>query len=41
MDIAEWLTGLGLGEYAAAFRDNDIDATVLPDLTSEDLRLSA
>ena len=37
MDIAAWLTGLGLGEYAAAFRDNDIDVEVLPKLTAEDL----
>jgi hypothetical protein len=25
MDVAEWLRGLGLEQYASAFRDNDID----------------
>ena len=38
MDIAEWLRGLGLDQYASAFRDNDIDAEVLRRLTAEDLR---
>src|SRR6266404_8858508 len=38
MDVAEWLRGLGLGEYAPAFRDNDIDAEVLRRLTGDDLR---
>jgi len=37
MDIAAWLRGLDLGQYEAAFRDNDIDAAVLPELTAEDL----
>ncbi|MGH7184786.1 MAG: AAA family ATPase, partial [Pseudomonadota bacterium] len=37
-DLTAWLEGLGLGQYAAAFRDNDIDAAVLCDLTAEDLR---
>jgi class 3 adenylate cyclase len=37
MDIEAWLRGLGLEHYAPAFRDNDIDAEVLPDLTAEDL----
>src|SRR5262249_21317507 len=37
MDIAAWLDGLGLGQYEQAFRDNDIDAEVLPQLTLEDL----
>jgi class 3 adenylate cyclase len=37
MDIEGWLRGLGLERYAPAFRDNDIDAEVLPDLTAEDL----
>ncbi len=35
--IETWLAGLGLGRYARAFVDNDIDAQVLPHLTSEDL----
>jgi hypothetical protein len=38
VDIAAWLRGLGLGEYAAAFRANEIDAVVLPRLTAEDLK---
>ena len=37
MDIAAWLEGLGLGRYAPAFRDNDVDAEVLPRLTADDL----
>jgi class 3 adenylate cyclase/predicted ATPase len=37
-DIAEWLRGLGLEQYAPAFRDNDIDGEVLRRLTAEDLR---
>jgi class 3 adenylate cyclase len=38
MDIAAWLRGLGLVQYEAVFRDNDIDADILPSLTSDDLR---
>ena len=38
VDIAAWLHGLGLGRYEAAFRDNDVEADVLPSLTTEDLR---
>src|SRR4029077_11050507 len=37
MDVAAWLQDLGLERYAGAFRDNDIDAEVLPKLTAEDL----
>ena len=37
MDIAAWLRGLGLEQYAPAFRDNDIDGEVLPELTADDL----
>src|SRR5215813_4376922 len=37
MDVAAWLRDLGLERYASAFRDNDIDAEVLPKLTAEDL----
>ena len=33
MDIVVWLRGLGLGKYEAAFRENDIDETVLTSLT--------
>jgi class 3 adenylate cyclase len=38
MDVAEWLRGLGLEQYASAFRDNDVDLEVLRSLTAEDLR---
>jgi hypothetical protein len=38
MDIIVWLRSLGLGQYEAAFRDNEIDETVLPGLTAEDLK---
>ncbi len=37
IDVAEWLRGLDLGQYASAFAANDIDAEVLPELTGEDL----
>jgi class 3 adenylate cyclase/predicted ATPase len=37
-DIAAWLEGLGLGQYAEAFRANDITKGVLPELTDEDLK---
>ena len=37
MDVAEWLRDLGLGRYAVAFRDNEIDGAALPKLTAEDL----
>jgi SAM domain (Sterile alpha motif) len=37
MDVAAWLRGLGLEEYAPAFRDNDVDGEVLPQLTANDL----
>jgi hypothetical protein len=30
VDIAAWLHGLGLQQYEQAFRDNDVDAEVLP-----------
>jgi hypothetical protein len=38
MDIGGWLRCLNLEEYETAFRDNKIDATVLPKLTAEDLK---
>src|ERR1700736_6221326 len=37
MDIAAWLHRLGLEQYERAFRDNDVDGEVLPELTSDDL----
>jgi hypothetical protein len=33
MDVAAWLRDLKLERYVSAFRDNDIDAEVLPKLT--------
>jgi hypothetical protein len=38
MDVASWLRGLGLGQYAAAFEDNAVDAETLRELTAEDLK---
>ena len=38
MDVVVWLRSLGLGKYEAVFRENDIDETVLPNLTAEDLK---
>ena len=37
MNIGDWLRGLGLARYEAVFRDNAIDAEVLPELTEADL----
>ena len=36
-DIAQWLEGLGLGQYAQAFAENAVDREVLSDLTDDDL----
>jgi predicted ATPase/class 3 adenylate cyclase len=38
VDIEGWLRGLGLERYAQAFRANDIDEHVLPNLKAQDLR---
>src|SRR3954452_22462248 len=37
VDVEDWVRGLGLERYEQAFRDNDIDADVLPELTADDL----
>jgi class 3 adenylate cyclase/predicted ATPase len=37
VDVGTWLHDLGLGQYEQAFRENDIDAGLLPTLTAEDL----
>jgi class 3 adenylate cyclase len=37
MDVGTWLRDLGLERYEQAFRDNDVDATVLPHVTADDL----
>ena len=36
--IADWLQKLGLGQYAQRFAENDIDVSVLPHLTDQDLK---
>src|ERR1700732_2912001 len=38
MDVGDWLRSLGLGQYEAAFRDNEVDGAVLPKLTVDDLK---
>jgi hypothetical protein len=38
MDVVVWLRSLGLGKYEAAFHKNEIDETVLPSLTHENLK---
>ena len=38
MDVADWLRGLGLGRYEVVFRDSEIDADVLPELTDQHLK---
>src|SRR3984893_8569977 len=38
MDIGGWLRRLGLERYEQAFRENEIDLRVLPELTADDLK---
>jgi class 3 adenylate cyclase len=38
MDVVVWLRSLGLGKYEAAFRENEIDETVLPSLAHDTLK---
>src|ERR1700754_3630009 len=38
MDVGGWLRRLGLEQYEAVFRENEIDETILPKLTAEDLK---
>jgi hypothetical protein len=38
MDIGGWLRGLGLERYEQAFRENEIDLRVVPELTADDLK---
>ena len=38
MDLREWLLKLGLERYEPVFRDNNVDAALLPSLTAEDLK---
>jgi class 3 adenylate cyclase/predicted ATPase len=37
MDVADWLRSLGLSQYEPAFRESEIDADVLPELTDQHL----
>src|SRR5271163_3205152 len=37
IEITNWLRGLGLEQFAAAFHANDIDTEILPKLTADDL----
>ena len=37
MDVGGWLRSLGLSQYETLFRQNDIDAEVLNELTEGDL----
>jgi hypothetical protein len=41
VDIATWLHGLRLQQYEPTFRENAIDAAVLPELTPKTSRISA
>ena len=36
-DLAEWLGRHGLGQYAQTFAENNVEYSVLPDLTEDDL----
>jgi class 3 adenylate cyclase/predicted ATPase len=38
MELGDWLRSLGLGQYEAVFRENEIDETIVPRLTAEDLK---
>ncbi len=38
MDIAGWLSSLGLGKYATTFAKNEITPEVLPHLSDADLK---
>ena len=38
MDLGGWLRSLGLERYETAFRENEIDETVLVRLTHENLK---
>src|SRR3954469_7750762 len=38
MDVGAWLKSLGLERYEAAFRENDVTAALLPNLTADDLK---
>jgi hypothetical protein len=37
--VADWLQKLGVGQYAESFAQHDIDFSILPDLTDQDLKV--
>src|SRR4029077_8938771 len=37
IDVGAWLRDLGLGQYEAVFRENEIDIDILPELTESHL----
>jgi hypothetical protein len=37
LDVSTWLHSLGMQQYERTFRDNAIDASILPELTVDDL----
>jgi class 3 adenylate cyclase len=37
INVTDWLHSLGLEQYADAFRDNDLDGEVLPEVKADDL----
>jgi class 3 adenylate cyclase/predicted ATPase len=37
INVTDWLRSLGLEQYARAFRDNDLDGEVLPEVNADDL----
>jgi class 3 adenylate cyclase len=36
--VADWLQNLGLGQYAQRFVESDVNFSILPDLTNQDLK---
>ena len=38
MDFAEWLVGLGLGQYSAAFDSENVDLSIVATLSDQDLK---
>jgi hypothetical protein len=38
MDLGDWLRSLGRGQYEDVFRENGVDASVLPKITADDLK---
>jgi class 3 adenylate cyclase/predicted ATPase len=37
-DIAQWLEGMGLGQFAEAFAENGVDPDLLAEITNDDLK---